>query len=190
MLEINVKAENHLGGAGQKLSRSMLKAMRQATQYLIAEIRQKRLSKPRTGPWRRRRVVRWKKASGRSGGMAGTAGWQKKARRESGPPQYPAVLSVVTGQLRRGIVGDVRRDGDRIIGRVGTNVRHGIIWEMRHRRSAATWNRQWLRPALRDNVDEIAKIVSGELVNWAKLLGVSKQGRRAEVFSKLGRNYS
>lgn len=97
------------------------KFLRQAGEFLRADIVRNRLNKPRTG-----------KAT--ASGIA------------SGPPQYPQVLSVKTGRLRNSIGYTIEKTptGSRM--RLGTNIFYGEIWERKQ-----IGDRQWLEPAIRDN---------------------------------------
>ncbi len=108
-----------------KVDKGMIKFLRQAGELLRADIVRNRLNKPRTG-------------------------LATKSGIGSGPPQYPQVLSVRTGRLRNSIAYIIEENPGGAIMRLGTNIHYGAIWERKQ-----IGNRQWLEPAIRDNLREI-----------------------------------
>ena len=147
-MKIDVKEKNEAGQLfkqnkyrliriPQKIDLGLPRIMTQIVMALRDDIRANRLSKVRTGT----KHVR----------VPGT----KRYVRSSGPPQYPHVLSVLTGRLRNSIVYDVLVDKalSKVFGRVGTNVEYAGKFE---RKIGDQWHpRAFLGPALRDMTQRI-----------------------------------
>lgn len=65
-------------------------------------------------------------------------------------------VPVRTGTLRRSITSIVQREGDQVVGVIGTNVRYAPYVELGVRRKVA---RPYLVPALQESEAEIASII-------------------------------
>lgn len=137
----NVEIKLNLGKALKYAEDKMLAGMERGSAWLEGTV--KRSFKPGTGRAYRR---------GRKWHIA------------SAPGQPPAVD---TGRLRASITHEVRKEGDQIVGLVGTNVEYAPHLEFGTNKMAA---RPFLRPALFNNVPEIKR----QIVLGAKKAGEGK----------------
>ena len=165
------------GRGFERLRRSVLAqaelGLRQGLLWLVGVIQRERVNKPRTGPAPKTKR-RWSKRK---------QAWAKRKvlnrDRASGLPQYPAVLSVDSGHGRRMIKSSTERVDGGVRGSIGTfgvktdegkSFNYMAYWEIvgespskpTPKQWYRSYNRSWLRPALRDH--------------WAKIMDYIRVG--------------
>ena len=67
----------------------------------------------------------------------------------------PQKLGVVSGRLSSSLTTNVNTQGNEIIGKIGTNVWYGRLWEMGNPRVKRYPQRPFLRPAIDDKKAEV-----------------------------------